>query len=106
MSEITEFLSINFYQPYPNKRIWVSYQNVDDPWEVGWVHLTKEFANRTACHIKVFFDKIEDDTPNLKIELYTVVDGDWMQVFWGDIDTLEDLKFILNRIGIPYKDEK
>ncbi len=104
MSNITEFLDRNFHQPYPNKRLWASFQNFDDPWETGWVHLTKEFVNRTACHIKVFFDKIEDDTPNLRIELFTVVDMDWMQVFWGDIKTLEDMKFIFNCIGIQYID--
>jgi len=102
MNEITEFLSINFYQPYPNKRIWASFESLDDPWEVGWVDLAKEFANRTACHIKVYFDKIEDDTPNLRIELITVVDMDWEQVFWGDIESLEDMKFIFNCIGIKY----
>lgn len=102
MDKIQEFLKKNFYQPYPNKRIWASFESLDDTWEVGWVDLTKEFANRTACHIKVFFDKIEDDTPNLRIELIAVVDMDWEQVFWGDIKKLEDIKFIFNCIGIKY----
>jgi hypothetical protein len=104
MNNIKEFLSKNFYQPYPNKRIWASFTNSEDPWESEWIDLTKEFANRTPVHIKVYFDKIEDDTPNLQISLLTVVDMEWMQVFWGDIKSLEDMKFIFNCIGINYTD--
>lgn len=104
MNEIAEFLSKNFYQPYPNKRLWASFQSLDDPWDHGWVHLSKEFANRTACHVRINFFNLEDDTPNLKIDLYTCVDNEWMQVFWGDIKTLEDMKFIFKCIGIPFKD--
>ncbi len=104
MNEIVEFLDRNFYQPHLNKRFWTSYQDANDILALGWSHLTKEFANRTACHIQIIFGKIEDSTPNLSIQLFTVVDNDWMQVFWGDIRDLDDLKFILDRIGIPYHD--
>lgn len=99
---IVNFLIKNFYQPYTTKRIWASYENREDYFQSGWVDLTKEFANRTGVHIQVIFGKIEDETPNLQINLFTVVDMDWMQVFWGDIEKLEDLKFIFNCIGIKY----
>lgn len=99
---IVSFLRKNFHQPYSNKRIWASYKDREDYWKDGWVDLTKEFANRTGVHIQVIFGNIKDETPNLQISLFTVVDMDWMQVFWGDIKSLEDLKFIFNCIGIKY----
>ena len=98
--KIIQFLKENYHQPLPNKRYWTSYKNQEDD---EYSHLTKEFANRTQCQFEINFGKLEDSTPNLVVNLYTVVDLDWMQVFWGDVETLEDLKFILNCIGIPYK---
>lgn len=99
--EIIEFLKKNYHQPHFNKRYWTSYESKEDD---NYSHLTKEFSNRTACRFEILFGELEDSTPNLIINLYTVVDLDWMQVFWGDIRDLNDLKFILDRIGIPYKD--
>ncbi len=101
MNEIQEFLKKNYHQPIRNKRYWTSYKTIDDD---GWSHLTKEFANRTQCQFEINFGEIEDSTPNLQISLITAVDNEWMQVFWGDIRNLDDLKFILDRIGIPYND--
>lgn len=102
MSEIKEFLSKNFHQPVPNKRFWTSYKDVHSDDE--WIHLTREFANRTACQVEINFGELENSTPNLVINLFTVVDMEWMQVFWGDIKDLDGLKFIFDCIGIPYND--
>ncbi len=101
--KIIKFLERNYYQLLSNKRYWCSYENEDD-WV--WVHLTKEFSNRTSCRFNINFGSLTDSTPNLIINLYTVVDLEWVQVFWGNIETLENLKFILKCIGIPYKDEE
>ena len=98
--KIIAFLTENYYQPILNKRYWTSYK--DDNYN-DYVHLTREFANRTQCQFEINFGSLIDSTPNLVVNLYTVVDLDWMQVFWGDIETLNDLKFILKCIGIPYK---
>lgn len=100
-NRILNFLQENYHQSVPNKRYWTSYKYIDRDNEY-W-HLTKEFSNRTACQFEIIFGSLTDSTPNLQIHLFTVVDNAWMQVFWGDIETLEDLKFILNKIGIPYK---
>lgn len=106
MDTIKEFLLNNFHQSHQNKRFWTSYKNSEDIWQDGWVDMTREFANRTQCHFRIIFNRVSDDTPNLIIELFTMIDNCWMQVFWGDIRDLDDLKFILERIGIPYIKEQ
>ena len=120
MSDIAEFLSKNFHQPYPNKNIWCSFEEVQDDGGIPsdlepvfneWRNLNVSHAHKDFCQIKVYFygfglpaEYDGKHQSNCTIELYLNSYCTWDTFFEGYISNLETLKIIFNCIGIPYID--
>lgn len=100
--KITAFLNLNFHNIHQNPRIWTSYTEFDEHPDFPiqtMTTLTKSHSNKDLAHIRIYFF---DTDENIKIELYLISCYEWESFFEGYINSVNDLKFIMTCIGIPY----
>lgn len=100
--QIIEFLNSNFHKIHKNPCTWVSYTSYDEdpdyPTE-PMLNLTKSHAHKDLAHIKIYYFGLEQ---SVKLELRLMSYCEWESFFEGYISSLNDLKFIMDCIGIPH----